>query len=179
MTTEDTIRSLAGETLIGKESFSITIPIDQPKRSFIDWLKRKPIIKDRTFTINACKVGNMFRIASKALTLPDQLSKGDWSQVLLPLFQEHLTTIVYIVASAIQNNKDEPAKELISFINDNFDHEDLYTCMAHSLDNVGMDSFLSSIVLVRGTVPVLKPKKTSPLDGSELIASHIQELDQS
>lgn len=178
MTTEDTIRSLAGETLVGKEPFSITIPIDQPKRSIWDWITRKPIIKDRNFTINSCKVGNMFRIASKALTLPDQIAKGDLYQVLLPLFQEHLTTIIYIVAASIQNNKHEPDRELISFINDNFDHEDLYTCLTYSLDNVGMDSFLNSIVLVKGTIQVLKPK-SSPLDGSELIASHIQELDQS
>lgn len=175
MTAEDNIRSLAGETLIGREPFTITIPIDNPKRTFSQWLRREPLITERTLVIKPCKVCNMFRIASKALTLPNEIGKGDLSEVLLPLFYDHLPTIRYIVASAIQNNKYEPAPELINFITDHFDHDDLYKCMSYALDNVGLDSFLNSIVLIRGTVQVLKPRETSPQDGSELIASHIQE----
>ena len=175
MNTEDSIRSLAGETLIGREPFSITIPIEEPKRTFLQWLRGEALVTERTFVIKACKVGNMFRIASKALTLPNEISQGDLSEAVLPLFNDHLPTIRYIVAAAIQNNKHEPATELINFITDHFDHEDLYKCMSYALDNIGLDSFLNSIVLIRGTVQVLKPRKTSPLDGSELIASHTQE----
>jgi len=178
MLTEDNIISGAGEAMAGKDPFKITIPIAEPKRSFWKWIIRKPVEKERTFMFSPCKVGNMFRIAAKAVTLPKEIIQGQQSEVLLPLFAEHLNTIIYIVAAAVQNNKYEPKKELIQFIHDNMDHEDLYTCMLYSLDNVGLDSFLSTIALAKGTIQVLKPK-VSPLDGSELIASHIHQLDQS
>ncbi len=164
-----------GETLIAKPKFKITVPIADPKRSLWDYLLRKPVITERTFTIYPCKVGNMFRIASRAITLPKELAQGSLSEVLMPLFSEHLTTIIYVVAASIQNNKQEPSKELIEFIKNEMDHDDLYECMQHALENLGLESFLNSIVLARGTIIILKPKETSPIDGSELIASHIQE----
>jgi hypothetical protein len=178
MITEDNIVSGAAQAMAGKDPFKITISIAEPNRTFWQWLTRQAVVKEKTLVFHPCKVGNMFRIAAKAVTLPKEITHGQQSEVLLPLFAEHLPTIIYIVAAAVQNNKHEPKPELIEFIRDNMDHDDLYTCMLYSLDNVGLDSFLSTIALAKGTIQVLKPK-ASPLDGSELIASHIHQLDQS
>ncbi|MCZ4244981.1 hypothetical protein [Pedobacter punctiformis] len=179
--TENEILKGVTETLIEKPFYTVTVPIKElkpiPKRSFFDKLVGKPIIHqevNRKFTINPCVVGNMYRIAGHAVSLPDEILEGSMAQSILPIINEHLSTLVYIVAAGIQNNKREPEQELISFIEDNFEAEDLYKTLHPILENLGMQSFLNSIALAKGTVRILKPN-VSPLDGSELIASHIPE----
>lgn len=179
MQDKDILQGVA-ETLIGSASYTITVPIKEPivhNRTFWDRLLRRPIVKietERTFIINQCVVGNMYRVASRAVTLPHEILSGTQAQSILPIINDHLHTMVYIVAAGIQNTKDEPEAELIEFIQDNFVAEDLYNSLLPVLENLGMQSFLNSIALVRGTVKILEPN-ASPLDGSELIASHIQE----
>lgn len=170
-------------TFVEKQKFTITVPVswrpDVPvapaiRQSLLDRLLHgkaiqlppEPLPDERTFIINPCKVANMWRIAGAATELPDEIREGNLAEIVLPLIKDHLGTIVYIVAAGIQNNHEEPDPELITFIERNFDNEDLYSCLFPVLENVGMQSFLNSIVLAKGTVNILKPK-TSPTDGSE------------
>ncbi|WP_443945605.1 hypothetical protein ACJVDH_00405 [Pedobacter sp. AW1-32] len=166
------------ETITDKPVYTTTVsikrPVPIPKRSIWDRLRKKPIIKqetERTFTINPCVVGNMYRIAGKAIDLPDEVFQGTISEVVLPLIYKHINDIVYIIAAGIQNDRDEPDQELINFIKDNFESQDLFDALQPVLENIGMQSFLNTIALAKGSVKILKPK-ASPLDGSELIASH-------
>lgn len=167
-----------------KKKFSITVPVswrpDAPpppppvKRSLFERLFKPAPIQlhtpvppsEETFTIYPCKLANMARIAGASVTLPDAIKDGGLAEVVLPLIPGHLPTIIYIVAAGIQNNHEEPSQELITFIERNFDGEDLYACLYPVLEQVQMQSFLNSIVLAKGTVSILK-EKTSPTDGSE------------
>jgi hypothetical protein len=176
----------SANALTGKARFALTIQITaqqdaEPsktlKRPFLEKLKElwsKPQKSEpaketeRTLIIYPCKVANMYRIAAAALQLPVEVVSGPLVKAILPLMSqpEILDTILYIVASGIQNNHLEPDKSLIDFLKLNLDHEDMFLLMHHTLDNVGMDSFLNSIVLSRGTVDILLPE-ASPVDGSE------------
>jgi hypothetical protein len=165
-------------TFTEKPKFTITVPISWAptltpvKRSLFDLVFRGKGIQEaaapteRTFIIHPCKVANMWRIAAAATDLPDEIKNGGLAEITLPLIKDHLETIVYIVAAGIQNTHEEPAPDLITFIERNFDNEDLYNTMFPVLENIGMQSFFNSIVLAKGTVKILEPK-TSPTDGNE------------
>lgn len=160
-----------------KPKYEFTIPIAHPKASsryVLDWIKRvpvQPVETERHFVIHPCKVGNMYRIAGAAVGLPAEIRSGGLVETMLPVLNEHLGTIVYIIAAAIQNDRNEPSRDLIEFIEDNFDNIDLFRAFNNSMDGMELQSFMNSIVLARGTVTVLNPK-ANPVDGSELIASH-------
>ncbi|RZJ90977.1 MAG: hypothetical protein EOO20_06605 [Chryseobacterium sp.] len=178
---EKEILSSVTETLIDKPAYTVTVQIKEPKtlpkRSLLDKLLRRPVPVqelERSFVINPCVVGNMYRIAGRAVKLPDTILNGSMSESMIPVINDHLDDVVYIVAAGIQNSKREPDAELIEFINDNFEAEDLYNTLLPILENLGMQSFLNSIALAKGTVKILQPS-ASPLDGRESIASHTQD----
>jgi len=180
MQEQDILKAIT-DTLIEKQVFTLTVPIKEPlpepKRTVLDKVFRRhnqAVELERAFTITPCIVGNMYRIAGRAANLPAEIMDGSLAGSMLPIINNHLSDMVYIVAAGIQNTKREPDAELIQFIEDNFEAEDLYKALLPILENLGMQSFLNSIALAKGTVKILKPN-ASPQDGSELIASHIQE----
>lgn len=174
------LKSVA-DTFTGKPVYQITIPVrvpkevEQPKRTLLGRiLRKKPDqVKEpetsRAFEIKPCVVGNMYRVSGHAGLLPDDIFEHQSNNI--KLITEHLPTITYIVASAIQNNHLEPDPELIKFLEDNVDAIDLYDLLKASFSSLRMDSFTNSIVLMKGTVGILNPE-TSPKEGRELIASH-------
>ena len=171
---DNKVLSDIASTLTGKPRAEVTIPI--APRPVPRWKKycyrllRKRIPqtsqKHRKFLIYPCKVGNMYRIAGRAALLPEEMRDGTLSAAILPLINLHLKDMVYIIAAGIQNNHQEPEPDLMEFIEENFDAEDLYQTLFPVLENMGMQSFLNSIVLAKGTVNILRPV-TSPADGSE------------
>lgn len=170
------------DTLTSKRVHQITVKVrfvvepEKVRYTIWDWLSRRPRPLQpepethRTFEIWPCVVKNQYRIAGNAAMLVDSMSDDHSDNVKLILDNQPI--VAYIVASAIQNNHLEPDPKLVEFIENNFDGEDLYTALQASFDNLGMQAFSNSIVLLKGTVTILKPE-TSPNDGSELIASHI------
>lgn len=181
---EKNILSAITDTLTGKPVYKLTVPVKwlpltpKPKRSFWDWLTRKPLPEqpevetERTLIFAPCVVANQYRVAGAAAQLPEELFEDQ--SYNLRLLSEHQPTIVYIIAAAIQNNHLEPEQELITFIERNLDGLDLVNALVASFQSLNMEAFTNSIVLMRGTVTILK-LKTSPDDGSELIASHMQQ----
>lgn len=176
------------DTLTGKKVHQFTVPIRVPEPvvpvRYTIWdrllCRQRPIEvqpeTSRTFEIWPCIVRNMYRVAGNAALLVDSLH-DDHSENI-KLVNENMPIVAYIVASAIQNNKFEPAPELVEFLEDNMDADDMYKALQAAFDNAGMQSFSNSIVLMKGTETILKTK-TSPNDGSELIASHTATSDQS
>lgn len=170
------------DTLTGKVIYEFTIrvnhiePVVPTKQSFLDRVLRRPAPTDpepeteRSFQIRPCIVANQYRISAKALSLPVDLF-GE-QEKMLAYVPEHLPTMVYIIAAAIQNNHLEPDPALITFFERNLDNLDVVELLVASLQGTNMQSFLTSIVLMNGTAKILEPK-SSPLDGSGLIASHI------
>lgn len=175
---ENKIVSAAIDTLTGKLLFTLNIPVRwTPKVVWWKRLFKRKVEQEkfRSFEIWPCVVANQFRIVGKALTLPKEIY--DEPNLLFPIFEENQRTMLYIVASAIQNNHLEPDPGLITFLERNIDGETILTALQASLQQANMQSFFDSIVLMNGLVEIVSPSQTksSPLDGSELIASHIPE----
>jgi hypothetical protein len=174
---EDEIYSGVADILTDKP-YTLRIPIrwaPEPKpvkRSLLDRLLRRALPAEhpetiRTFEIFPCVVANMYRIAGRAVLLPKEiLGSSELTESVLPLIPEHLPNMVYIIASAIQNNHLEPAPELLVFIERNFTQVQISNALYASIEGLGLQDFLNSIVLAKGSVSILKPK-TSPVDGRE------------
>lgn len=173
MQDDNKIISGAIDSLTGKLLLTLNIPVRWlPK---VPWWRRlfKKVKEEnfRTYEIWPCVVANQYRIIGKALSLPNEVYSD--ANLLFPIFEQHQRTMVYIIAAAIQNNHLEPEKELITFLERNLPGEDILTALQASLQQVNMQSFFDSIVLMNGLVKIVSPEtKSSPLDGSELIASH-------
>ena len=155
---EKEILSAIADTFTDKPRHEFEVPITN-----FTWWDRILFRKKRKFTIYPCVVANSVRIAGRVVLLPDEIKQGDVGSDINKIIHEHSRDIIYIVACAIQNNRYEPEKWLIDFIANNFTNEQLYLPLYYSLDAVGMQSFLNTIVLAKG-VTILK---TSPIDGSE------------
>lgn len=166
MNQEDQIISASVDTFLEKAKYTFTVAITEPKRTLWESIRRKPLQTERTFTIYPCKAANMARIAGMALKLPSELDGGSQAEVYLPLIASHLEDVLYTVAAGIQNNKHEPDPALIAFLRDNADGIDLYKATHFTLENVNMESFFNTIVLIKGSVTIIK-KETSPVDRSE------------
>ena len=171
---ENQILKTVVDTLTGKKIHTLTVPVKwRPK---LPWYKRLIGMRDKytqdyqTFEIWPCVVNNQYRIAGNAAMLTDGLHQTHSDNIKFIIQNQPI--VVYIVAAAIQNNHLEPEQGLIDFIGNNFDKDDLYTALRASFDNLGMEAFSNSIVLLKGTVKILMPEETSPKEGSELIASH-------
>ena len=164
------------DTLTGKMTYEFTVPVRvvepfvEPKRTLWDWICNKPVEPmkepetERTFTIFPTVVINQYRIAGKALSLPADLFEEE--EKMLAYVPEHLPTMVYIIAAAVQNNHLEPDPELITFFERNLDNIDIVQILVGAMAGTNMQSFLTSIVLMNGVAKILKPE-TSPIDGSE------------
>jgi len=164
------------DTLTGKMTYEFTVPVRvvEPvpiaKYTWLDRVLRKPIPKpvlpetERSFKIYQSVVVNQYRIASSALSLPEDLFEEEAK--MLSYVPQHLPTMCYIIAAAVQNNYKEPDAELIKFFEYNLDNIDVLEILAASMQSANMQAFLTSIVLMQGTATILKPK-ASPQDGSE------------
>ncbi|WPU91792.1 hypothetical protein SNE25_20965 [Mucilaginibacter sabulilitoris] len=175
--TKNTIISKAVDVLTAKELYRFTIPVRYvepvaapPKLTRWEKLrgvKPEPIPEpetERSFEIWPAVVVNQYRIAGAAVTLPTDLFED--ATKMMAYIPEHLPTMIYIIASAVQNNYLEPDPELIKFFERNLDNYDIEDILAASLQAVNMQSFMTSIVLMNGVAKILKIK-TSPDDGRE------------
>lgn len=179
--TDNQIITAAVDALTGKTIYEFDIEnrsykfIPTPEQTVWQRLLRKPIVeptqveKSRHFVIKPTVVANQYRIASKSLSLPVDLFE-DQSK-MLAYVPQHLPTMIYIIAAAITNTRDEPSSELIAYLEDNLDNLDVLQILAASLQSANMQSFLISITLMNGLAKILTTS-VNPLDGSELIASH-------
>ena len=166
MEEKDIFSALVDEMTAKPYSFTIAIntPV-KPKYSIWDRLLRKPypeVETQREIIIKPCVVANMYRIAGRAVQLPDLDSLEN---IDLNLITKYMPDMLYIIAAGIQNNEHEPDKNLIRFIELNFNQEQIFGALYKSIQGVGLKTFMNSIALVRGTVEILNP--ASPQDGSE------------
>lgn len=175
------------DVLTGKMTYEFTVPIRviepviqpepviPPKQSLWDRIMGKPkpeiiwpdVIEpetERSFTLYQSVVINQYRIAGKALSLPNDLFEEE--EKMLAYVPQHLPTMCYIIAASVQNNYKEPDPELIKFFEYNLDNVDILQILVASMQAANMQSFLTSIVLMNGVAKILEPK-TSPQDGSE------------
>jgi hypothetical protein len=189
MQNEDKIISASVDTFLEKAKYTLTVPLLEPithyreqepiykEQSVWDKLLRKPkeviphdpeidwIETERSFTIYPCKAANMARIARAALTMPTEIQGDTKAEAYLPLIDTCMDTVLYVVAAGIQNNQHEPDPELIQFLRNNCDAIDLLHAAYYVMENVNMESFSNTTVLIRGAISIIK--KTGPIDRSE------------
>lgn len=153
--TDKQIQALEGEVLTDKPIKQFTVEV--LNRNWKDKLFRRP--KYRTFTLHRCRVCNMYRASTIANKLPeligDVTTQEELNGLAFPLIKEHKDDLVYLVACLIQNNDKEPKKSLIRFINENFTAHILFDCIIETLPQLGLQSFLHSILLVKGTSAII------------------------
>ena len=169
--TDNQIITAAVDALTGKTIYEFdVVNLNPSKRTLLDKLLRKPLApQSRHFVIKPTVVGVQERIAASALSLPTDLFE-DQSK-MLAYVPEHLPTMIYIIACAIENREEEPDSELLHYLKWNLDNPDVLQILAASLQSANMQSFLISITLMNGLAKILTVS-VNPLDGSELIASH-------
>lgn len=114
----------------------------------------------RTFHLKPLVVGNMYRIAGKTLNIPDDLFSGGLIQGLMQGIGHHTKDLAYIVATGIQNNKKEPTKALIEFVEYNCTMEDIYTILNAVLNKMDVENFLNSIALIKGADALRQKEQT-------------------
>ncbi len=131
-----------------------TLNIDiRPKNKFHSWLiKHKISPSKRFFPIKPQRVGNIYRIAGRAVSfnVAGVLEANDPVGILMKLMHEHGDDIIYIVASVIQNDHREPTKKMLDIVKNEFVIDDLYTVLEVGLATYNVQSFLNSIVLITG-----------------------------
>lgn len=164
---EQQILNRVADLTIGRKIKDLVIPIRFYTRQqrFINWITRNKK-KYKIFELYPSVTGNMIRIADRAMLLPDELVGNSLYEIAIPLISKHGEDVIYIVAAGIQNNKNEPSKELLSFVRDNFTNELIYEALYPILEGAGMQAFTSSTILIKGTDSILKPR-IDPIDGSE------------
>jgi hypothetical protein len=173
---ENQIIKAITSTLTDAPIYEMVIPVrwvPKRKRSLWEWITRKPITSHEThrkFIFYPSVVANQYRIAGESALLTDVLY--DDTRRNLQFIPEHQKHIVYTVAAAIQNNHLEPEQDLIEFIERNFTGHQLREALMASFQTLNMEAFTDTIVLMKGTVRMMK---TSPTDGKELIASHTEQ----
>lgn len=172
--TEAEILKKVVDLTIGRKIGDVVIPIRKVsfKYRFLELLRGnfKPI-PYKVFELFESVSGNTFRIAAAAAQLPNEILGNSVAEAALPLIEKHHSTIVYIVAAGITNTKAEPSNELIDMITWNLSYKDLHEALHTILGGAGMEAFINSTILTKGTDKILKPK-IDPMDAEEPIASH-------
>lgn len=145
-----------------KPEYSLTVPVTwNPKKkwSFLNWLLRKPTpsaASERTFTFKLSVAANMTRIAKVAMNLPKELFGNTAEEMLMDKIQDCSKDMVYIIAAGIQNTSAEPDSKLIEFIEKNFDSQSLHQGFQIAIAQLGLEYFMASIAILRGTTSILK-----------------------
>lgn len=164
---ENEILSRVADLTLGRKIKDLVIPVRSYSKweRFFNWITRNKK-KYKVFELYPSVTGNMIRIADRAMRLPDELVGQSLYEIAIPLISKHGEDVIYIVAAGIQNNKHEPAKELLAFVRDNFTGELLYDALYPILEGAAMQAFTSSTILIKGTDTILKPR-IDPIDGRE------------
>lgn len=157
--TEHEILSRAAEIVTDKSEV-VEIPIE-PKNRLDRLLMRLGLRKaSRTFHLRKILVGNRYRIAAKAVKLPESLFKDN--NIVRLLFEGTYALnddLLYIAAVTLQNDRYEPSHELIDMLRW-VDDSVLFDILDKGLNMVDVQSFMNSIVLIKGTQVTLT-KETS------------------
>jgi hypothetical protein len=125
--------------------------------------------RQRVFKIYPILVGNRKRVSANAsFVLPADLFTDGLLDIgkAWPVIQERTDDLIYVVATCIQNNREEPSKHLIDFLTW-IDDVQFYNILDKSLSMVGVQSFIKSIILMKGS-SVLNVKDPVAITAPEL-----------
>lgn len=149
------IKKKAIETFIDK-SEEIIIPI-LPKNWFHKILQKVGLKKkELIFTLRKMRNGNRERISPKLFDFPE--FDRDDTYILKKVFQltvEQQDNLNYFVAVALQNDRNEPSKELLDAVKW-IDDEQFAYILEKSIGSIDIENFLKSIILIAGTAKLIR-----------------------
>ncbi|WP_231489915.1 hypothetical protein [Pedobacter sp. Leaf170] len=163
MTNQETVEetlSKTGDIITQRTQYYTVYP------HYKSWFKRFFILircmsNKVVLAIRPINVGNMFRISSKVLLIPDDITNKDVREALFSGSAEHLSKIIYIIACAIQNDENEPSEELKKFITYQMDYEMISEILDIIFTQVGAKGFMKSIILMKGLNVVSAPEEAA------------------
>lgn len=143
------------ETLIDKPN-EIVIPV-LPKNWFEKLLQRIGLKKKcLVFQLKKIRNGNKERISPKLYDFPEFIQ--DDTYILKRLFQltiEQQANLNYCVAVALQNDRNEPSKELLEAVKW-LDDEQFAIILEKSIGSIDVENFFKSIILVSGAAKLIR-----------------------
>lgn len=127
---------------------TVEIPI-LPKNKWESVLQRIGLKKKvLTYTLKKIKVGNRERIGIVSDLLPQEIYDETYIvKRVLELSKNHTRDLIYCAAVALQNDINEPSRELLEALRW-VDDEFLTNILEVSISNLDVSNFLKSIILV-------------------------------
>lgn len=138
--------------VISEKPVSISFSV-KPKNKFEAWLMRRNFKPSKRFyEIKPQRVGNIYRIAGRAvkLNVAGIFNNTDTVGTIMRVMAEHGEDLFYIVAAAIQNDHNEPSPSLIETIKNEFEMEDMLKVLKVAIGNYNISDFMTSIALITG-----------------------------
>lgn len=149
------IKKKAIETFIDK-SEEIIIPL-LPKNWLHKVLQKVGLKKkELIFTLRKMRNGNRERISPRLLDFPEFVR--DDTYILKKVFEltiEQQANLNYVVAVALQNDRNEPSKELLDAVKW-IDDEQFAYILERSIGSIDIENFLKSIILISGTAKLIR-----------------------
>lgn len=138
--------------------------IEIPKRNWFHGLQQKLGFaeKERTYILRRLRVNNSMKMSALAQKIPDELVVGDFIKFAIDNCHLYGDILIESCAIAIQNDRKEPSKELLDVVRYDFEWSTIQEILDWAWPQVAT-SFFNTIVSVKGTTEILRPK-TSPLD---------------
>ncbi|MCS4164467.1 hypothetical protein [Sphingobacterium sp. BIGb0116] len=168
---EISIKKSAIKTFLDEHE-TIQIPV-LPKNRFDAFLQRVGIKKKLLkYNLRKLRVGNRERIAVRLFDFPDQIMNNTvLIKRVFELTKERHQDMIYCAAVALQNDRNEPSKELIDAINW-VSEETFQYIFEKALGQLDIENFLKSIVMLTGTASLIKAEnqQASLSDSGGIIA---------
>ncbi|MGJ1193753.1 hypothetical protein ACR788_23815 [Sphingobacterium siyangense] len=168
---EISIKKSAIKTFLDEQE-TIEIPV-LPKTKFDSFLQKIGIKKKLLkYNLRKLRVGNRERIAVRLFDFPDQIMNNTvLIKRVFELTKERHQDMIYCAAVALQNDRNEPSKELIDAINW-VSEETFQYIFEKALGQLDIENFLKSIVMLTGTASLIKAEnqQASLSDSGGIIA---------
>jgi hypothetical protein len=121
-----------------------------------------------TFELRPITLGSLIKISKLLLSIDDKINSQDWLNSSYAAMEKHGNTIAKIIAIAIHNRKSDPPASLVNLVLHNFTSKELLSTLAIVLKQMGVSTFISSIVSMKGLNILVE---TSPKEQGSQIAS--------
>ncbi len=168
---EISIKKSAIKTFLDEQE-TIEIPV-LAKTKFDSFLQKIGIKKKLLkYNLRKLRVGNRERIAVRLFDFPDQIMNNTvLIKRVFELTKERHQDMIYCAAVALQNDRNEPSKELIDAINW-VSEETFQYIFEKALGQLDIENFLKSIVMLTGTASLIKAEnqQASLSDSGGIIA---------
>jgi hypothetical protein len=165
---DNTVLKASAEAILDKTR---TITVDVKPQTWFERLAMRMgwMAKQRKFDVKPLCLGSVMRISKLFLDIEDDALKNNLLNGTYTLINGATPHVIQAVAIGICNSRKEPSKKLLRFIENNFTQEELLCLFQVVYQQMDIQSFLRSIILIKGT-NVLQ-MQMSPTDQGRDIAS--------